>query len=122
VRKYATDLRILLAALVLLAASVGFATELSFPPGSPPVAVPGSELSHNVATAKPGYQFVNQGQSVDVVKVRTNQIMGAYVCPCNKTDGGSCQLVFTPSYLACKGGSCTGASCLLTAKPLVMHQ
>jgi len=122
VRKYATALGVMLVALVLLAASVGFATELSFPPGSPPVAVPGSELSHNVATAKPGYQFANRGQLVDVVKVRTNQIMGTYVCPCNKTDGGTCQLVFTSGHLTCKGGSCTGASCLLTAKPLVVHQ
>jgi hypothetical protein len=121
VREYATALRAVLATLVLLAASVG-APELSFPPGSPPVAVPGSELSHNVATAKPGYQFANRGRSVDVVKVRTYQIMGTYVCPCDKTDGATCQLVFTPAHLTCKGGSCTGATCLLTAKPLVMHQ
>jgi hypothetical protein len=121
-RKYATPLLVLLAALVLLTASVGFATIVRFPAGSPPVAVPGSDLLHNVATAKPGYQFANRGQSVDVVKVCTYQIMGTYVCPCNKTDGGTCQLVFTPSHLTCKGGSCTGASCLLTAKPLVMHQ
>jgi hypothetical protein len=122
VRKYATALLVVLAALVLLAASVGFATGVGLPPGAPPVAVPGSDLSHNVATAKPGYQFANRGAYVDVVKVRTYQIMGTYVCPCNKTDGGTCQLVFTPAYLACKGGSCTGASCLLTAKPLVVHQ
>lgn len=120
--KSVTPLLVVLAALVLLVASVGFATGVGFPAGSPPVAVPGSELSHNVAKAKPGYQFMNRGQSVDVVKVRTDQIMGTYVCPCNKTDGGTCQLVFTPSYLTCKGGSCTGVSCLLTAKPLVMHQ
>jgi hypothetical protein len=68
VRKYATPLLVLLAALVLLTASVGFATIVRFPAGSPPVAVPGSDLLHNVATAKPGYQFANRGQSVDVVK------------------------------------------------------
>ena len=116
-RKYATPVLVVRAALVLLAASVGFATVVRFRSGSPPVAVPGSELSHNVATAKAGYQFVNRGQSVDVVNLHTDQIMGAYVCPCNKRDGGTCELILTPASLTCKGGSCTGASCLLTAKP-----
>jgi hypothetical protein len=91
-------------------------------PINDPVAVDGTDLRHNEATVKAGYEFINRGQSVDVVKIRTNKIMGTYVCPCKKTDGGTCELVFTPSYLTCKGGSCTGATCLLTARPLVMRQ
>jgi hypothetical protein len=89
----------------------------------PPKAVPGTELNHNVATPKPGYEFINRTNSVDVVNVRTNQIMGAYVCPCTRADKtGTCELVFRPPELTCKGGSCTGETCLLNAAPRTMRQ
>lgn len=89
----------------------------------PPKAVPGTELNRNVATLKPGYQFINRTNSVDVIRVRTNQIMGTYVCPCTRADKtGTCELVFRPQDLTCKGGSCSGASCSLTAKPRLMDQ
>lgn len=88
-----------------------------------PKAVPGTELNHNVATPKPGYEFINRTNSVDVVRVRTNQIMGTYVCPCNRADKtGTCELVFQPRELTCKGGSCTGETCRLTAAPRTMRQ
>jgi hypothetical protein len=88
-----------------------------------PKAVPGSELNHNVATPKPGYEFINRTNSVDVVRVRTNQIMGTYVCPCTRADKtGTCELVFNPQGLTCKGGSCSGETCLLTAALRTMRQ
>jgi hypothetical protein len=93
----------------------------AFEPSS--IAVPGTELNHNVATPKPGYEFIKRTNSVDVVSVRTNQIMGNYVCPCTRSDKtGTCELVFHPQELTCKGGSCTGETCLLTAAPRTMRQ
>jgi hypothetical protein len=106
-------------------ASFGLIRSASYESRSPadPTAVPGTALNHNVATPKPGYEFINRTNSVDVVRVRTNQIMGTYVCPCTRADRtGTCELVFNPQKLTCKGGSCTGASCLLTAKPRLMDQ
>ena len=100
-------------------------TIASQPINGDPVAVDGTDLRHNEATVKPGYEFVNRGQSVDVVKVRTNKIMGTYVCPCDGTsssNGGTCELVFSPKLLTCKGGSCSGGKCLLTAATLRMRQ
>jgi hypothetical protein len=88
-----------------------------------PQAVPGTELNHNVATPKPGYEFINRTNSVEVVKVRTNQIMGTYVCPCTRADKtGTCELVLHPQDLTCKGGSCTEETCLLTAAPRTVRQ
>ena len=90
---------------------------------SSPKAVPGTELNHNVATPKPGYEFIKRTNSVDVVKVRTNQMMGTYVCPCTRADQtGTCELVFLPQELTCKDGSCTGETCRLTAAPRTMRQ
>ena len=88
-----------------------------------PKAVEGSELNHNEATPKPGYAFINRTNSVDVVKVRTNQIMGTYVCPCTRADRtGTCELVFNPQAITCKGGSCSGETCRLTAALRTMRQ
>src|SRR5438552_17272 len=88
-----------------------------------PTAVPGTELRRNVATVKPGYEFVKRERSVDVVSIRFNRIMGTYVCPCNSTDTAArCDLVFSPQQITCKLGSCTSGSCLLTAAPRVMRQ
>ena len=92
-------------------------------PNPTPVAVPGTELRRNVATVKPGYEFVNQGRSVDVVNKRKSFRTGAYVCPCSSNDPAKrCDIVFSPTEITCKGGSCTGASCMLTAAPQVMRQ
>jgi hypothetical protein len=126
-------LALVLFALTLILMAVSSAsrgttrTEMS---GSPapapsPVAVAGTELRRNVATVKPGYTFVKRGHSVDVVKTRNGIRTGTYVCPCNSNDPARmCDIVFAPTAITCKGGSCSGnaSSCLLTAAPLVMRQ
>ncbi len=117
----APSLGLLLLAVVTLtvvkAARTGPAAE------DPPVAVPGSELHHNEATPKPGYEFIDRTNSVDVVNVHTNKIMGTYVCPCSSADKSRrCELVFQSHYLTCKRGSCADGSCLLTAALRTMRQ
>lgn len=85
-------------------------------------AVPGTELRRNVATVKPGYEFVNRGSAVDVVNKNKSFKTGTYVCPCGGNDPNrKCDIVFSPTQITCKSGSCSG-SCLLTAAPRVMSQ
>ena len=124
---------VVLAALALLvialssAPSRTIATEpCSAPAPTPtPTVVPGTELRGNVAKAKPGYQFVKQQVGVSVVNIRTNAYMGAYTCPCRSTDPNrKCDLVFSPTYITCKGGSCGGSatSCMLVGATPMMRQ
>ena len=92
--------------------------------GSPTV-VPGTELRGPVATVKPGYEFIQQANGVvGVVNTRTNAIMGTYTCPCKSTDPNrKCELIFSPTYLVCKGGSCGGnAPCVLVGNLPTMRQ
>jgi hypothetical protein len=86
------------------------------PASRSPTVVPGTELRGPVATVKPGYEFIQQENGVvGVVNTRTNAIMGTYTCPCKSTNPNSkCELIFSPTYLVCKGGSCGGnAPCVL---------
>jgi len=124
-QKHAAVLVFIFAALIVLMSPSGLVRSewIKAPFPAIPTAVPGSELRRNVATPKAGYEFVNRNQSVDVVQIRTSRVMGKYVCPCNRSDGtGTCELVFRPQEVTCKGGSCTGESCVLTAASLTMHQ
>jgi hypothetical protein len=94
-------------------------------PTPTPTVVPGTELRGRVATAKPGYQFVKQEVGVSVVNIRTNAYMGAYTCPCKSTDPNrKCDLVFSPTYITCKNGSCgSGVSgCLLVGATPMMRR
>ena len=92
-------------------------------PTPTPTAVPGTELRGRVATVKPGYRFVNQGGSVGVMSVRKGIIVGTYVCPCGSSDPArKCDLVFSPTYITCKSGSCSSGSCLLTAATPMMRR
>jgi len=76
-----------------------------------PYVVPGTEWRGYVVKAKPGYEFIKQEVGVSVVKIRTNAYMGSYTCPCKSTDPNrKCELIFSPTYLSCKGGSCGGSS------------
>jgi hypothetical protein len=125
-KKYAASMFVSVVFLALVS-PVGFGlirTSLIKSPSPPaPTAVPGSVLSNNEAIPKPGYEFISRGTSVDVVKIRTNQIMGTYVCPCTKADKtGTCEVVFQPQAVTCKGGSCTGETCRLTAARKTMRQ
>jgi hypothetical protein len=100
-------------------------TELSGSPAPTPTprAVPGTELRGRVATTKPGYVFVKRANSVDVVDTRKSFRTGTYVCPCNSNDPNrKCDIVFSPTQITCKNGSCSSGSCLLTAAPMVMAQ
>lgn len=89
-----------------------------------PVAVPGTELRRNVATVKPGYEFVKREIGVTVVNIRTNAYIGAYTCPCGSSDPNrKCDLVFSPTRITCKGGSCGGShSCLLVGSTPTMRR
>ena len=82
---------------------------------SSPTVVPGTELHGNVAKVKPGYRFVQRENGVGVINLRTNANIGTYTCPCKSTDPNrKCELIFSPIYITCKGGSCGGVtSCLL---------
>jgi len=82
---------------------------------SSPTVVPGTELHGNVAKVKPGYRFVQRENGVGVINLRTNANIGTYTCPCKSTDPNrKCELIFSPTYITCKGGSCGGVtSCLL---------
>jgi hypothetical protein len=92
-------------------------------PTPTPTAVPGTELRRNVATVKPGYEFVKRANSVDVVNTRKSFRTGTYVCPCNSNDPNrKCDIVFAPTQITCKGGSCSSGECLLTAAPQMMRQ
>jgi hypothetical protein len=124
---------VVLSALMLVALGLSSATSraietapCSAPAPTPtPTVVPGTELRGRVATTKPGYQFVKQQAGVSVVNLRTNAYMGAYTCPCRSTDPNrKCDLVFSPTYITCKNGSCgSGAnSCLLVGATPVMRQ
>jgi hypothetical protein len=76
-----------------------------------PTVVPGTEWKGYTVKAKPGYQFIKQEVGVSVVKLRTNAYMGSYTCPCKSTDPNrKCELIFSPTYISCKGGSCGGSS------------
>jgi hypothetical protein len=80
-------------------------------PTPTPYVVPGTEWKGYTVKAKPGYQFVKQEVGVSVVKLRTNAYMGSYTCPCKSTDPNrKCELIFSPNYIICKGGSCGGSS------------
>lgn len=87
-------------------------------------AVPGTELRGRVATVKPGYEFVRREIGVAVVRIRTNAYMGAYTCPCGSSDPNrKCDLVFSPTQITCKSGSCGGSnSCLLVGSTPTMRQ
>jgi hypothetical protein len=92
-------------------------------PTPTPTVVPGTELRGRVATTKPGYSFIKRENGVTVVNNRTNAYMGAYTCPCGSTDPNrKCDLVFSPTYITCKGGSCSGSSCLLVGSTPTMRQ
>lgn len=100
-------------------------TEMSGSPAPTPTpkAVPGTELRGRVATVKPGYEFVKRANAVDVVNTRKSFRTGTYVCPCSSNDPNrKCEIVFLPTQITCKNGSCSSGSCLLTAAPMVMAQ
>jgi hypothetical protein len=93
--------------------------------GTSPTVVPGTELHGAVAKVKPGYRFVQRENSVvGVINMRTNANMGTYTCPCKSTDPNrKCELIFSPTYLTCKGGSCGGSTaCVLVGSVPTMRQ
>ena len=105
--------------------SHGAAPEACMPLPTPtPYVVPGTEWRGHVVTAKRGYEFVQRDVGVGVVNTRTNAFMGSYTCPCNSSDPNrKCELIFSPTYLTCKGGSCSGnAACIFVGAPLVKRQ
>ena len=112
VKHYLTVVLFALTLILMAVSSSGRGTtrsEMSVSPAPTPTptAVPGTELRHNVATVKPGYEFVKRGNSVDVVNTRKSFRTGTYVCPCNKNNPGSkCDIVFSPTQITCKNGSC----------------
>lgn len=94
-------------------------------PTPTPYVVPGTELRGRVAKTKPGYQFIKQENGVSVMNTRTNAYVGGYSCPCNRTNPTpKCDLVFSPTYITCKQGSCSTSesSCLLVGATPVMRQ
>lgn len=125
-KKYATVVLCAFTLLVIVLASAGSGktkTKIGGSPApTPPTAVPGTELRGNVATVKPGFRFVDRGRSVDVMNTRKFINTGTYVCPCNSDDPARrCDLVFSPTIIKCKSGSC-GGSCLLSAAAPTMRQ
>ena len=126
VKKYAIVVLCAFTLPVIVLASAGRGTTKteigSSPAPTPPTVVTGTELRGNVATVKPGYRFVDRGRSVDVMNTRKFIITGTYVCPCNSNDPARrCDLVFSPTIIKCKSGSCSG-SCLLSAAAPTMGQ
>ena len=129
-KKLAAVVMVTFTLLVIGLSSAGSRTTMTEVCGSPeptptPTVVPGTELRGRVATAKPGYQFVKQEVGVSVVNIRTNAYMGAYTCPCKSTDPNrKCELIFSPTYITCKNGSCGGGaySCLLVGATPMMRQ
>lgn len=129
VKKYAT---ISLCASVLVVIALSAAGSRTAPstacvepaPTPTPYVVPGTVWRGNVVTAKSGYQFVKQEVGVSVMNLRTNAYVGAYTCPCNSTDPNrKCELIFTPTYLTCKGGSCGGTqTCIFVGARPMMRQ
>jgi hypothetical protein len=89
-----------------------------------PYVVPGTEWRGHVVKAKAGYEFIKQEVGVSVVNLRTNAYMGSYTCPCKSTDPNrKCELIFSPTYLTCKGGSCGGSSsCIFVGSTPMMRQ
>ncbi len=129
-KKFAAVLSAMLILLVIALSSAPSRTVRTEPCNAPaptptPTVVPGTELRGRVATVKPGYQFVKQQVGVSVVNTRTNAYMGAYTCPCRSTDPSrKCDLVFSPTYITCKNGSCGSgaAGCLLVGATPTMRQ
>jgi hypothetical protein len=127
-KHYLTIVLFALTLILMAVSSSGRGTTRTEMSGSPaptptPTAVPGTELRHNVAPVKPGYEFVKRERSVDVVNTRKSFRTGTYVCPCSSNDPNrKCDIVFSPTQITCKNGSCSSGSCLLTAAPLVMSQ
>ena len=127
--KYAIGLLCASALLMVALSSAGSRTTTSEACSEPaptptPYVVPGTELKRNVATTKPGYEFIKREGGVNVTSTRTGAFMGSYTCPCRSTDPNrKCDLVFSPTYITCKGGSC-GAStaCLIVGAPLMKRQ
>ena len=89
-----------------------------------PYVVPGTEWRGYVVKAKPGYEFIKQEVGVSVVRLRTNAYMGSYTCPCKSTDPNrKCELIFSPTYITCKGGSCGGSSsCIFVGSTPMMRR
>lgn len=89
-----------------------------------PYVVPGTEWRGYVVKAKPGYEFIKQDVGVSVVKLRNNAYMGSYTCPCKSTDPNrKCELIFSPTYITCKGGSCGGSSsCIFVGSTPMMRR
>ena len=129
-KKLAAVVLVAFTLLVIGLSSAGSRTTMTEVCSSPaptptPTVVPGTELRGRVATVKPGYQFVKQDVGVSVVNIRTSAYMGAYTCPCKSTDPNrKCDLVFSPTYITCKNGSCgSGASsCLLVGATPMMRR
>ena len=126
-KHYLTLVLFALTLILMTISSSGRGTRMEMS-GSPaptptPTAVPGTELRGRVATTKPGDDFVNKGRSVDVVNTRKSFRTGTYVCPCSSNDPNrKCDIVFSPTQITCKNGSCSSGSCMLTAAPMVMSQ
>jgi len=93
-------------------------------PTPTPYVVPGTEWRGHVVKAKPGYQFIKQEVGVSVVNLRTNAYVGSYTCPCKSTDPNrKCELIFSPTYITCKGGSCGGSSsCIFVGSTPVLRR
>jgi len=92
--------------------------------GGSPTVVPGTELHGNVAKVKPGYRFVQRENGVGVINIRTNANMGTYTCPCKTDPNRKCELIFSPTYITCKNGSCGASvtSCVLLGSVPTMRQ
>ena len=119
-KEYAALVLCALTLLLIVSAAVGLGITKIGIAGSPtPVeraAVPGTELHDNVAYIKPGYEFVNRGDAVDVVPESGVVKTGTYTCACHSKDPTrKCEMVFTTRRITCRSGSCVGGSCLLKA-------
>lgn len=100
----------------------GTAGAIPTPTPVTPVAVPGSNLNHNVATPKPGYSFAQDGKAVRVNDDRRYRMMGSYICidANGKAWPQGCYIQFSPSDITCKGRPSGGGICQLTAAPPLM--
>jgi hypothetical protein len=118
-KKYALALFAFTSFLMVLSAAGLGSTGMSVsraPAHGESTAVPGTELHDNVAYIKPGYKFIDRGDSVDVMREQPNYKTGTYTCPCHSKDSSrKCEVVFTTRRITCRSGSCVGGSCLLTA-------
>ncbi len=80
-------------------------------------AVQGTEVEGNTARAKAGYRFVKSRRTANVVRTRTPQVVGTYICV-NGTTGQAdhCRLEIAPKLITCAGEAGGNAQCALRPK------